>query len=326
MPYKFDLFQEKLKKENDTIINKILVKSNNFNLLGLFIAAPISALTNIYTFIASVVGLAYPTADGINKVIPISSLFASCLNIATSISQIFHNFVSEKTDSRSKYLFNLHPEYTFGRFASKCLQFINIIGVLSSSIASSVMSVIALTKDLTMNSDIMKAISWLNIGTFAFNILSNIILSIDQSIGKTKSFAELKNNVDYLDNIPNNFQQVIKNGSKKKEVGFFDYFMHAYHNISKFKLPKNLDIKEIPEYIEEKIYNEPISNAEKIQYLIDQSTLDDKNPNLAKGNDGTSIKDYVLNTDPFTPATNYQKSQWSDQFSLAENIWHVLSR
>jgi hypothetical protein len=197
------------------------------------------------------------------------------------------------------------------------LQFINIIGVLSSSIASSVMSVIALTKDLTMNSDIMKAISWLNIGTFAFNILSTIISFIDQSIGNTKSFAELKNNVDYLDNIPDNLRNAIENGSKQKEVGFFDYCMHAYHNISKFKLPK---------YIEEKISNKAVSNVEKIQYLIDQSTLDDKNPNLAKGNDGTSIKDYVLNTKPFTPAKNYQKSQWSDKFSLAENTWNMLSR
>jgi hypothetical protein len=89
MPFKFDLLQEKLKKENDTITNKILVKSNNFNLLGLFIATPISVLTNIYIFIASIVGLSNPNANGINKLVPISSLFASCLNIAIQLVRFF---------------------------------------------------------------------------------------------------------------------------------------------------------------------------------------------------------------------------------------------
>jgi hypothetical protein len=119
---------------------------------------------------------------------------------------MFHDFVSDKTDATSKYINNWHPEYTFGRFAHKCLRNINRVGRLVSSIASSVMSIMALAQNLTMNSPIMQALSWLNIGTFIFNQLSAVTWWGSNIAGTINIVVKNIQDVNHISNLQyNNF-------------------------------------------------------------------------------------------------------------------------
>jgi hypothetical protein len=191
-----------LKKKNKTIFNGLLVFTNLFNLMGVAINNPLRELAAYPALITSIVGLANPNAEGINKAIPITSLISSFFSVATSIGTMFHDFVSDKTDATSKYINNWHPEYTFGRFAHKCLRNINRVGRLASSIASSVMSIMALAQNLTMSSPIMQALSWLNIGTFIFNQLSAVTWWGSNIAGGINSVVKDMKDDEYMKNLP----------------------------------------------------------------------------------------------------------------------------